>query len=341
MNEAAARIGMRDLHFVNPNGLHNPAHYSSARDMALLARALLHDFPQETDLYSIGELQLGAQIIRNHNGLLGRYPGADGMKTGFTCPAGFNVVATANHFGRRLIVVVLGSPSPKLRNQEAADLFERGFATGGGEGALDQLASVGGGPPNMRSDVCMHRSAAVAAAEEERAEIAQSGGGQGLGPLGFLGLGVTAAHVDLTNEQPQFEPVPVYIGPAPGWKGPALAARPTPGNAAELPAGVKAYSAEAPAAADDSEDAGGPPSAPTVLKGAIRRRPPPPTPANAEWRPRARRRSPRPRHPPSPQRLASPRKRRRRTIERCGNVPGRVRGRRSKIDTLRRGFRSR
>ena len=270
MNEAAARIGMRESHFVNPNGLHNPAHYSSARDMALLARALLHDFPQDADLYSIGELQLGAQIIRNHNGLLGRYPGADGMKTGFTCPAGFNVVATANRFGRRLIVVVLGSPSPKLRNQEAADLFERGFATGGGQGALDQLASVGGGPPNMRSDVCMHRSAAVAAAEEERAEIAQSGGGQGLGPLGFLGLGVTPAHVDLSNEQPQFEPVPVYIGPAPGWKGPVLAARPTPRNAAELPAGVKAYSTETPAGADDSEDAGGPPSAPTVLKGAVK-----------------------------------------------------------------------
>ncbi len=172
MNATAQRLGLHESHFVNPNGLHNPEHVSSARDMAMIARALLHDFPEHADLYGIGALQLGAQIITNHNGLIGRYPGADGMKTGFTCPAGFNVVATASHWGRRLIVVVLGSPSAKLRTQEAADLFDRGFAMNGGSGALDSLASSGDGPTNMRTDVCLHRNAAaIAAAEEEsRAE---------------------------------------------------------------------------------------------------------------------------------------------------------------------------
>src|SRR5437764_325579 len=82
---------------VNQNGLHDPRHVSSARDMAMIARALLRDFPDHADLYGIGALSLGNQIIINHNGLIGRYPGADGMKTGFTCPAGFNVVATATH----------------------------------------------------------------------------------------------------------------------------------------------------------------------------------------------------------------------------------------------------
>ena len=67
--------------------------------MAILARALLKEFPEHADLYDIGALQFGRQIIRNHNGLIGRYPGADGMKTGFTCPAGFNVVATASATG--------------------------------------------------------------------------------------------------------------------------------------------------------------------------------------------------------------------------------------------------
>ena len=99
MNADAQRLGMHESHFVNPNGLHNPDHVSSARDMAIVARALLREFPDHADLFSIGAIQLGRQYIPNHNGLLGRYPGADGMKTGFTCPAGFNVVASANHSG--------------------------------------------------------------------------------------------------------------------------------------------------------------------------------------------------------------------------------------------------
>ncbi len=167
MNADAQKLGLHESHFVNPNGLHNPEHVSSARDMAMIGRALLREFPERAGLFDIGALQLDAQIIRNHNGLLGRYPGADGMKTGFTCPAGFNVVASANHYGRHLITVVLGAPSAKLRNQEAADLFDRGFAMGGGSGSLDSLPSAGGGAPNTRANVCLHRSAVAIAADED------------------------------------------------------------------------------------------------------------------------------------------------------------------------------
>src|SRR6204780_1962745 len=163
MNAAAQRLGLRESHFVNPNGLHDPAHVSSARDMAMIARALLREFPDHADLFSIGALQLGRQYIPNHNGLLGRYPGADGMKTGFTCPAGFNVVASANHNGRRLLVVVLGAPTARSRNQEAADLFDRGFAMGGGNGSLESLPASSSGPPNMSPDVCLRREAAALA----------------------------------------------------------------------------------------------------------------------------------------------------------------------------------
>ncbi|HEY1886984.1 MAG TPA: D-alanyl-D-alanine carboxypeptidase family protein, partial [Roseiarcus sp.] len=166
MNADAQRLGMHESHFVNPNGLHNPDHVSSARDMAIVARALLREFPDRADLFSIGALQLGRQYIPNHNGLLGRYPGADGMKTGFTCPAGFNVVASANHSGRRLIVVVLGAPTARTRNQEAADLFDRGFAMGGGSGSLESLPS-GSGAPDPHSNVCLHRNAAALAAAAE------------------------------------------------------------------------------------------------------------------------------------------------------------------------------
>jgi D-alanyl-D-alanine carboxypeptidase len=169
MNATARKLGMRESHFVNPNGLHDPNHFSSARDMAIVARALLLDFPDQRDLYDIGALQLGRIIIANHNGLIGRYPGADGMKTGFTCPAGFNVVATATRGGRRLIVVVLGAPSPLERTLEAARLFDAGFAkSGGGEGPLESLPdSTITSAPDMRGEICSRRNrAAVLAAEE-------------------------------------------------------------------------------------------------------------------------------------------------------------------------------
>ena len=91
MNQTAARLGMRESHFVNPNGLPDPNYESSARDMALLGRALLLTFPEHADLFNIGAFKLGDQIVPTHNGMIGRYPGADGMKTGFTCPAGFNL----------------------------------------------------------------------------------------------------------------------------------------------------------------------------------------------------------------------------------------------------------
>ena len=74
MNRAAAQLGMRESHFVNPNGLPASDHYSSVRDMAILARALYTEFPDQAGLFNVGELSLGAELIPNHNNLLGRYP---------------------------------------------------------------------------------------------------------------------------------------------------------------------------------------------------------------------------------------------------------------------------
>jgi D-alanyl-D-alanine carboxypeptidase len=279
MNGDAQRLGMHESHFVNPNGLHNPAHVSSARDMAIVARALLREFPDHADLFSIGALQLGRQYIPNHNGLLGRYPGADGMKTGFTCPAGFNVVASANHSGRRLIVVVLGAPTARVRNQEAADLFDRGFAGGGGNGSLESLPSGSGPAPNMRADVCLHRSAALIAAAEdagvaEPGEAAEGSAGRaGMLPTPLAALfAPVAAHTELSNERIRFEPVPVYIGPAPGWKGPALGARRTATETAAAPDGAKTVSAASVVSNTPEGDASAPtqPSPNSKLKRSRR-----------------------------------------------------------------------
>jgi D-alanyl-D-alanine carboxypeptidase len=280
MNEAGRRLGLHESHFVNPNGLHDANHVSSARDMAMIARALMREFPEHADLFGIGALQLGNRIMPNHNGLLGRYPGADGMKTGFTCPAGFNVVASANRFGRRLIVVVLGSPTAKVRTHQAADLFDRGFAMGGGSGSLESLPPSGSGvAPNMRRDVCVGRNAAaIAAAEEanitESSHVAAAGSG---GVFSVFAASIAPTHTQITDEKPVFNPVPVFVGPVPGWKGPVLAARSTGAAPTAAPDDVKAYSAEKPAALGDAAADGEAPNAPTALQGAVRT--PPPTAA--------------------------------------------------------------
>jgi D-alanyl-D-alanine carboxypeptidase len=127
MNSTARELGLAQSHFVNPNGLPNPEHVSSARDLAILARALYLTFPEQANLFNIGALRLGDQIIQNHNNLLGRYPGADGMKTGFTCAAGFNLVASASQGGRKLIAVILGAPNLRSSTIMAAALFDRGL----------------------------------------------------------------------------------------------------------------------------------------------------------------------------------------------------------------------
>ena len=219
MNTAARRLGLRESHFVNPDGVHDPSHISSARDIAIVSLALLREFPEHTGLYGIGELQLGIKFIINHNGLLGRYPGADGIASGFTCSAGFNVVASASRSGRRLLVVVLGLPSAKLRTLEAADLFDRGFAMSGGSVSLDGLAVPSMAvAPDMRPNVCLHRSAAAIAMEEREGETTPGGK--------RTGRGAAPDHTEISDQPPLFDPVPIFIGPVAGWNGPVLGARP-------------------------------------------------------------------------------------------------------------------
>jgi D-alanyl-D-alanine carboxypeptidase len=135
MNKEAQKLGMRESHFVNPNGWPDTRLSTSARDMALLGRALLMQFPQHRELWGIGAAQLGKRIFRNTNGLIGRYYGADGMKTGFVCASGFNVVASATRGGRTLITVILGAPSASERTAMAGALFDKGFSSFGGWGS--------------------------------------------------------------------------------------------------------------------------------------------------------------------------------------------------------------
>jgi D-alanyl-D-alanine carboxypeptidase len=305
MNAAAARLGLRESHFVNPNGLPDSRQVTSARDMAMIGRALLKEFPEESDIFGIGALQLGAQIIPTHNGLIGHYPGADGMKTGFTCAAGFNVVASATHGGRRLIAVVLGSPSARLRTAEAASLFDRGFSQwGGGLGAIESLPSPGvGAAPDMHEEICSRRNrAAVAAAEEEEfaaAAAAPAAGvknGAGAGSIYAMVAAVGApATRGLVMEPVHFDPVPVFVGPKPGWTGPVAAARSldvAPKTAEAPPAPPPEATAYAPADKPqvldkDETPALGATTAPMALQGAVKT-PAPVKPALAAKKPNAK-----------------------------------------------------
>jgi len=162
MNAEARRLGMTQTNYVNPNGLPADEQITSARDLAILARALILEFPEYDDYWHIASIRLGKRVYRNTNRLIDAYAGADGMKTGFTCASGFNLVATATRGGRRLIAVVLGAKSSTSRAVKAARLFERGFGTDSlgsvtlSPDPVDLLVPVAATPPDLREDVCEH-----------------------------------------------------------------------------------------------------------------------------------------------------------------------------------------
>jgi D-alanyl-D-alanine carboxypeptidase len=131
MNETAKRLGMTRTNFVNPNGLPAPDQATTARDLAKLARAVIKDYPEYARLWVMPEMRIGKIRLTTHNALLRTFEGADGLKTGFTCDSGFNVVASATRDNRRLVAVVLGEPDGTSRAIRAASLLEHGFSLQG------------------------------------------------------------------------------------------------------------------------------------------------------------------------------------------------------------------
>jgi D-alanyl-D-alanine carboxypeptidase (penicillin-binding protein 5/6) len=127
MNAEAARLGMKDSNFTNATGLPDPELYSSARDIALLSRALIGEFPDHYRWYSLREFEWGGIRQPNRNGLLARDAGVDGIKTGHTSSAGYCLASSAERNGTRFVAVVLGSASPRIREEASLMLLEHGF----------------------------------------------------------------------------------------------------------------------------------------------------------------------------------------------------------------------
>ena len=222
MNANARRLGMSQSNFVNPNGLPAENHVTSARDLAILARALILEFPEYDSYWHISSIRYGNRVMRNYNSLIDRYPGADGMKTGFICASGYNVVASATRNGRRLVAVVLGAWSGAVRAQKAAQLLERGFNSGlswltPSLGTVDALAPIDAQPPNLREEMCGgHRRKPPSEENEEEPEDAATASGESGGSPALLlsslkpanGKFVLGPAVETTP------PVVVFTGPA-------------------------------------------------------------------------------------------------------------------------------
>ncbi len=127
MNATAKRLGMTRTNFVNPNGLPEAAQVTTARDLAKLSRAMVKDFPEHAHYWAMPRFRIGKRTLASHNSLLRTFTGADGLKTGFICDSGYNVVASATREGRKLMAVVLGEPTGRERGLRAASLLEHGF----------------------------------------------------------------------------------------------------------------------------------------------------------------------------------------------------------------------
>jgi D-alanyl-D-alanine carboxypeptidase len=127
MNQSAQALGMVSTHYDNPHGLPDPGQVTTARDTALLARALWTTFPEYRSYLGIPAIKAGKEILTSENQLLERYRGTNGMKTGFTCSAGYNLIASATRNGQTLIAVVLGEDSWNDVAEHAASLLNAGF----------------------------------------------------------------------------------------------------------------------------------------------------------------------------------------------------------------------
>lgn len=127
MTLRAQELGMQNTHFVNASGLPDSRQLTSARDIAILSRAVMRDYPQYYKLFSLQQFTFRGVVMANHNHLLGRMQGVDGLKTGFTNASGFNLAVSAVRDNRRLIAVIMGGPTTAQRDQNAEDLLLTGF----------------------------------------------------------------------------------------------------------------------------------------------------------------------------------------------------------------------
>ena len=147
MNAKAKKIGMNSSRFKNPNGLPDRSQVSTARDIAKLSMNYLRAFPESLKVHSMTSHTFHGSTHRNANTLLKTYKGADGLKTGFVCEAGYNITATAKRGDTRLLAVVLGAQSAAVRQKETRKLLDFGFKRAARDNGLGNRAEAGSSKP--------------------------------------------------------------------------------------------------------------------------------------------------------------------------------------------------
>ncbi|MEM6902292.1 MAG: D-alanyl-D-alanine carboxypeptidase [Pseudomonadota bacterium] len=168
MTDRARQLGMRNTTFRNASGLPNRYQKSTARDMATLGRVLISRFPEYYSYFSTRRFEYGGRKYRNHNRLLGSYDGVDGIKTGYINASGFNLVASAQKDGRRIIGVVFGGRTAARRNNHMVKLLDRGFAT-----ASRRNLVLAGVPPIPKARPSSTTVTAETVTEERLLQVAQ------------------------------------------------------------------------------------------------------------------------------------------------------------------------
>jgi D-alanyl-D-alanine carboxypeptidase len=279
MNQTAQKLGMTQTSYVNPNGLPADGQITSARDLAILARAVIRDLPEYEYFMHIPSIRYGRRVTQNFNKLIGRYPGADGFKTGFICASGYNLVASATRNGKRLIAVVLGASSGQARAVRAAQLLERGFGGNGlgwlkpALGIVDNLVPIDATPPNLRDEMCNGKRKRPATDEDADVVAANGSASASETSVTFFTAGLQPPMGKpsdlLAAEAAASEPIPVYTGPT--KTGPALIAAVAAEAEKQTPAkrGKKSkLAATKPAAAAPKAEAGAKPGKPAAVRHA-------------------------------------------------------------------------
>jgi D-alanyl-D-alanine carboxypeptidase len=179
MNRKARKLGMKRTTFRNATGLPNRHQLSTARDMAILAQALLQDFPQYYYLFSVTHFRYRDHTYHNHNRLLDNYAGTDGIKTGYTRASGFNLAASVERDEHRLIAVVFGGKTAKSRDRHIVKLLDRAFASIGTATDVASLSSASS-------------SRAIQGSDQNSPATLDQGSSAGGAPMGRYGAQVGA-----------------------------------------------------------------------------------------------------------------------------------------------------
>ncbi|EEE43115.2 D-alanyl-D-alanine carboxypeptidase family protein [Roseibium alexandrii] len=208
MNAQADRLGLTATHFTNPNGLFDQKQTVSARDLAVLGRDLFQVYPDYRRMFRTAAVTIDDKELISYNELITRYPGTLGLKTGFVCSAGRNIVAIAERDGKRLLAVVLGATTGRERSERTAKLFDDAFAgnlTANGQALAELPNASETQPEDMRMRLCSNETAAYEAGQNRRYPMGLPGAPS------YLKDPVSAPTYSFQTwfvPQPEFVPVP-------------------------------------------------------------------------------------------------------------------------------------